>query len=301
VVAPSLNDAPWPVLVGSHPVPDARSLAAGRALVDFVRAVPADGILLALVSGGASALAEVPAAGVTLDELVAQVRAVVASGAPIAEINRVRTSLSAIKGGGLARACAAPVVTLVASDVVGDDPRVVGSGPTIDGAGEVRVIAGVADLARAAVAAAPIAAELVASDVTGDVADVAACIAARIDQPGPPLVVFAGEPTVRLPDNPGVGGRAQQLALLVARAIAGRGDAAFLAAGSDGVDGTGPAAGAIVDGATWPALAALGVDADLALARCDAGTALARLGATVVTGPTGVNHADLMLLLRTPV
>jgi hydroxypyruvate reductase len=300
VVAPSDAGAPWPVMIGAHPVPDARSEAAGRALVDFVRAVPASDVLLALVSGGASALAEVPRDGITLDELVTRVRAVVARGADIFEINRVRTSLSAIKGGRLAEMCAAPVVTLVASDVVGDDPAVVGSGPTVLPGGDVRVVAGIGDLARAAVAAASAhgigGAIAIPHAVTGDVADVAARIAAHLGARMPPLLVLAGEPTVRLPDEPGVGGRAQQLALLVARALAGRDGWAFLAAGSDGLDGTGPAAGAIVDGATWASIA----DGDGALARCDAGAALARVGATIVTGPTGVNHADLMLLLRTP-
>jgi hydroxypyruvate reductase len=333
VVAPADAGAPWPVVVGAHPVPDARSVVAGRALIDFVRAVPASDVLLALVSGGASALAEVPRDGVSLDELVARVREVVARGADIIEINRVRASLSAIKGGRLAEMSAAPVITLVASDIVHDVGRYVGSGPTVgpwtnmlalpravpdvrrteierllaftperDGRKDALIpIASVADLADAAVFQQRIApADEIANDVTGDVDLVAARVASLVDAPGRPLLVLAGEPTVRLPDSPGVGGRAQQLALLVAKLLAHRPGWTFLAAGSDGIDGTGPAAGAIVDGATWAALAARGIDGDSALARCDAGTALAAIGATVVTGATGVNHADLMLLLRRP-
>ncbi|MCB9575237.1 MAG: hydroxypyruvate reductase, partial [Kofleriaceae bacterium] len=108
-------------------------------------------------------------------------------------------------------------------------------------------------------------------------------------------LVWSGETTVRLPARPGRGGRARQLALSVARRLAGRSGWTLLVAGSDGVDGSDDAAGAIVDGATWAELAVAGVDGDAALAACDAGTALAAVGAAVVTGPTGVNHADLLV------
>jgi glycerate 2-kinase len=319
VVAPAPGDAPWPVLVAAHPVPDARSEAAGRALLALAASVPADGLLLALISGGASALAAVPAAGLSLAEKVARTRAAQAAGLPIGELNRLRTSLSALKGGRLAAACPAPVWTLVASDVVGDDPAVVGSGPTVaawtgragsliealpevprEGAIEARgdrvvVVAGVADLAAAAVAAAAargVAGRCWTGALTGDVADVARRAVAALDGG---LVVASGEPTLALPPAPGQGGRACHLALHLARAIAGRA-ATCLVAGSDGIDGTGPAAGAVVDGSTWARLAAAGVDGDAALAGCDSGAALAAIGATVVTGPTGVNHADLLLL-----
>lgn len=300
IVAPArCKGVPWSVMIGAHPVPDARSLAAGRASIELVRGVPASATLLALISGGASALAEVPRDGVSLDTLVDRVREVVAGGAPIAEINRLRVSLSAIKGGQLARLCAAPVITLVASDVVGDDPSVVGSGPTVVPGARTIVVAGIAELARAAVSAAAsrsIDAAVLDDAITGDVADVAARVAALVDEPGPRLLVLAGEPTITLPAHPGTGGRAQQLALLVARALAGRAGWWFLACGSDGLDGTGPAAGALVDGTTWSRIA----DGDRALAERDAGTALAAAGALVTTGRTGVNHADLMLLLRAP-
>jgi glycerate 2-kinase len=322
VVAPVAGSAPWPVMVAAHPVPDARSEAAGRALLALAASVPPDGLLLALISGGASALAAVPAPGLTLAAKVAQTRAAAAAGAPIAELNRLRTSLSAIKGGRLAAACPAPVWTLVASDVVGDDLAVVGSGPTVgpwtprvaslmevlpDGHREGLIegharrgdravcIAGVADLAAAACDAAiarGAPARLLTGALTGDVAEVARRAVAATDGG---LVVASGEPTLALPPAPGQGGRACHLALAIARAIAGR-RVTCLVAGSDGVDGTGPAAGAVVDGTTWAHLAAAGVDGDRALAACDSGRALAAIGATVESGPTGVNHADLLLL-----
>jgi len=310
-------DLPWPVQIASHPVPDATSEAAGRALLALAASVPADGALLALVSGGASALAAVPASGLSLATKIAATRAVYAAGAPIAELNAVRAALSAIKGGRMAAACPAPVVTLVTSDVVGDDVAVVGSGPTVGpwtarvvslheatlevdvrGRDRVMLIAGVGDLARAAAAAATarrLPARVWSEGFAGDVGTVADGLIAELQRAAPGVVVGAGEATLALAPQPGQGGRARHLALLVARALAGRRGVTVLVAGSDGVDGTGPAAGAIVDGDTWQRLRDRGLDGDAALAACDSGTALAAIGADVVTGPTGINHCDLVV------
>jgi len=162
----------------------------------------------------------------------------------------------------------------------------------------VRCIAGVADLARAAAAAAStrgIPARIWAGDLAGDVADVARRAVEALDTSAG-LLVASGETTLRLPERPGQGGRARHLALLLAKALAGRAGVTCLVAGSDGVDGTGPAAGAVVDGTTWARIAAAGLDGDAALAACDSGRVLAAIGADVTTGPTGVNHADLLLL-----
>ncbi len=283
---------PGSLIESAHPIPDARSEAAGRSLLALAARVPKHDVLLALISGGASSLIAVPARGITLDEKIARVGQVIARGAPIAEINRARTALSAIKGGRLAAACAAPVVTIVCSDVVGDDLAVVGSGPTIGAVprgGDVAVLAsGIGTLARAAAAAAPWPATIVDDAVTGDVEALADRIAEAVRAAAPPrALIFAGEPTVTLPARPGRGGRARQLALAVAKRLAGVPGWSLLAAGSDGVDGTSDAAGAIVDGDTWAQIP----DGDGALARRDAGTALA--ACALVTGPTGVNHADV--------
>ena len=120
------------VLESSHPVPDARGEAAAQRILDAVRGLGPDDLVLALMSGGASALLPLPAAGLTLADKQAVNRALLASGATISEMNCVRKHLSAIKGGRLAAAAApARVVTLAISDVPGDDPAVIGSGPTV--------------------------------------------------------------------------------------------------------------------------------------------------------------------------
>lgn len=120
------------VIEASHPVPDANSEGGARRLLDRVRGLGPDDLVLALMSGGASALLAAPADGLTLADKQAVNRALLACGANITEMNAVRKHLSAIKGGRLAAAAApARVVTLAISDVPGDDPAVIGSGPTV--------------------------------------------------------------------------------------------------------------------------------------------------------------------------
>jgi glycerate-2-kinase len=311
VVAPTAGAVSPPLvwLTAEHPVPGSSSVTAARAILALAAAVPAQHALLALVSGGASALIALPGTGLTLAEKVARVRAAVNAGAPIAEVNRLRISMSAIKGGRLAATCRAPVITVVVSDVVGDDLAVVGSGPTIGQAAVGRsmdrwfLASGIADLAAAT---ARVAREVLATEVqivdaavTGDIDTVAGHVVATIEtalaRGSRTALVWTGEPTVRLGTVAGRGGRARHLALLVARELRGRAGWSLLCAGSDGVDGTSDAAGAIVDGLTWERIIAAGHDPDGCLAGFDSGTALAAIGAAVVTGPTGVNHADLLV------
>jgi glycerate 2-kinase len=151
------------VLEASHPVPDANGEAAARRILAAVAGLGPDDLVLALISGGASALMPLPAPGLTLADKQAVNRALLASGATISEMNCVRKHLSAIKGGRLAAAAApARLVTLAISDVPGDDPAVIGSGPTVPDPtsfAEARAI-----LARCGIAPAPhIAAHLAAA------------------------------------------------------------------------------------------------------------------------------------------
>ncbi len=120
------------VIEAAHPVPDAMSEFAARRLLARVRGLAAADLVIALISGGGSALAALPAPGLALADKQAVNRALLASGAAIGEMNIVRKHLSAIKGGRLAAAAApARVVTLAISDVAGDDPAVIASGPTV--------------------------------------------------------------------------------------------------------------------------------------------------------------------------
>jgi len=120
------------VIEASHPVPDANSEIGARRVLAAVQGLSPDDLVIALISGGGSALMALPAPGLTLADKQAVNKALLASGATISEMNAVRKHLSAIKGGRLAAAAApARVVTLAISDVPGDDPAVIASGPTV--------------------------------------------------------------------------------------------------------------------------------------------------------------------------
>jgi glycerate 2-kinase len=120
------------IVEAAHPVPDAAGQAAAQRIRDRVSALSADDTVLCLISGGGSALLALPLPGITLEDKQAVNRALLKSGATIAEMNCVRRHLSAIKGGRLAAAChPAKVVTLLISDVPGDHPCDIASGPTV--------------------------------------------------------------------------------------------------------------------------------------------------------------------------
>ena len=120
------------VLEAAHPVPDEAGRRGALALFEAVRGLTADDLVIALVSGGGSALLSLPAEGLSFEDKQQVNRALLVSGASIDEMNCVRKHLSAIKGGRLAAACApARVLTLLISDVPGDTPEVIASGPTL--------------------------------------------------------------------------------------------------------------------------------------------------------------------------
>jgi hydroxypyruvate reductase len=120
------------IVEAGHPMPDWAGLDAARRILALPQGLTPDDLVLALISGGGSALLALPATGITLEEKRAINRALLDSGAAIGEMNCVRKHLSAIKGGRLALAAApARMVALMISDVPGDDPSVIASGPTV--------------------------------------------------------------------------------------------------------------------------------------------------------------------------
>jgi hydroxypyruvate reductase len=301
-VAPQLDGKPlplgWTARDAGHPIPDKRSVEAGRRVCELVASARRDDVVLALISGGASALVEQPT--IPLAEYVARVKAAMAVGEPIEQLNALRRSMSNIKGGKLAVATGAgKVITLAISDVIGDDLHVIGSGPTIpDSAAARQLCEARGDVAevilpmrlfavgvRTALASRKIVLPFHEEPMRGHVTDLERGI-------------HWGEPTLRIPDDHGEGGRAQQLALELARRLRGTDQSAFVA-GSDGIDGPPPKgrpapAGAYVDGATWDAIG--DAAATRALERRDAGSVLGAVGALVITGPTGINHADVAVV-----
>ena len=292
------------VLFASHPEPDRSSLAAARRARELFASFGPRDAILCLVSGGTSSLLCLPRAGLTLGDKKRRVARLVRSGAGILEVNRLRTSLSAVKGGRLGRGTRARLVTLVLSDVPGDRPSAVGSGPTIRGrAGDlVRVVGSNRMGLEAAVRFARergLSPRTLSRRLAGEARDAGASFAraaARLD-PGQVLLA-GGETTVALGRRNGRGGRSLELALAAARVLESAREVALLAAGSDGRDGSSAAAGAFADAGTIARARTLGLDAAGALDRHDTHAVFAALGDLFVTGPTGTNVADWAFALR---
>jgi hydroxypyruvate reductase len=317
---------------GGHPVPNQESLDAGLAVKEVVSGVVDDGLIIAVISGGGSAAAEVLAESVTLDELVDLNAAMLGSGMPIEDINQVRAAMSLMKAGGVYEwAGSTKVVSLVLSDIAGGGAEFVSSGPTIPsdlGSGAQKVVDrwGLTDQipdsvhtaiggferspARFEVVVETVgsparAADAAAEDlrregfdvqiVTSELVGEAHTRAVELLTASAPGIVWiaAGEPTVTL-QGTGLGGRSQEAALAAVPALALSGGV-FAALGTDGIDGPTDAAGAIVDGATAVEIARKGWDAAAELASNNSNPVLKDVGCLVITGPTGTNVCDVWM------
>ena len=298
------------ILRASHPEPDASSVRAARRALTFFAGFGAEDAILCLISGGSSSLLALPRPGITLEHKRRAVAALAASGATIAEVNRLRRSLSAVKGGGLGRATAATLVTLVLSDVAGDDPSVVGSGPTIRSrrrSDVVRVVGSNRDGLEAAAAEARrlgLEPRVERRRLAGEARTAGARVARKALALAPGSVLIAGGETVvrlrlpfPLPRRRGRGGRCLELALGAAAVLSGS-DVALLAAGSDGVDGSSGAAGAFCDGGTLRRAKRRRLDPERALREHDTSRFFRALGDLFVTGPTGTNVGDWVFAVR---
>ncbi len=325
-------DAAFEIVESSHPLPGQNSLRAGRRLLSFIGETPIDAHLLFLISGGTSSLVEVLPEGMTLSELRSLNDTLLAGGMDIGDMNRVRKSVSCIKGGRLAGYLGRRSATcLLVSDVPGDRVADIGSGllcregggagcglpgelarfvqassaDTVDSGVwsriDAHIVASLAHARRAVADAAIAAGHAVTVDdafVQGDAAAAGRALAESLKSAQPGVYVWGGETTMVLPENPGRGGRNQHLALAAASVLDGAGGCYLLCAGTDGSDGPTQDAGGIVDGATLARGLENGGDWCAALARADSGSFLRAAGDLLTTGPTGTNVMDLMIGLK---
>ena len=307
---PGVADLPGvETIESSHPMPDERSLRAGQRLAEFVADIPATVMPVFLISGGASSLVEVLAPGSTLQDLRQLNATGLASGEDIAALNARRRAISRLKGGGLtARLKGRVALALFVSDVPGDDPAVIGSGilgPVAEAGAATadqvtrRIIARIEDAMQAVGArAGDLRTWISATRFAGDADRLAVRLTHELCLSAAQVCIWGGESVVRLPANPGRGGRNQHLALAAARLIAGEEDLLFLAAGTDGTDGPTDDAGALVDGETCARVTVAGLDVERSLLAADSQSALAAAGDLVHTGPTGTNVGDLAVGLK---
>lgn len=325
--APSIE-----VIEAGHPVPDEHSLAAGQRLLALMATAPADVEWLFLISGGASSLIEALPAGLTLADLQRVNQWLLASGLPIDQMNALRRRLSRIKGGQLCRYLGGrPARVLLISDVPADDPSIIGSGLLVASS----VVAAPVNLpewlealltllpdvpaqmdcpavethivARLGNALAVVEAQarergfpvwLHPDRLGGEAAIVGQELARQLQAAAPGVHLWGGETTVTLPEQPGKGGRCQQLALAAAIQMAGDARITLLAAGTDGGDGSSEVAGACIDGGTLARGQYEGLAAAHALEHADAGTFLEASGDLIETGPTGTNVTDLVIAFK---
>jgi glycerate 2-kinase len=292
------------VLFSSHPDPDASSVRAARRALDFFAGFGREDVILCLISGGTSSLLAKPRPGLTLETKRRAVRRLMRTGASIVEINRLRKSLSAVKGGKLGRRTSARLVTLVLSDVPGDRPALVGSGPTVrHGRRDATLVVGSNRMGLEAAAREArrlgLRPRVMRPRLSGEARKAGKRFARSASKLDPGEVLLAGgETTVTLGRRHGRGGRNLEFALGAALALEGAQGSTVLAAGSDGIDGNSRADGAFADGKTLARARRLGLDASRALARHDTEDFFERLGDLLVTGPTGTNVTDWAIAIR---
>ena len=324
----SVADSRLRFLRGDHPVPDEGSFAAGKAVHDWLAGLEDDAPLLLLLSGGGSSLLEYPVPGVDAGTLKDIHRWCLGSGLPIERVNAIRARFSQLKAGGLAALAGDREKRgLVISDVMEGGVETVSSGPLsvqladeFSNDGLPEWIVGLAgDVERVPRANAPLVevasnASLVdaihedaqgrgmeisaTGKLAGDAEEMATRLAETLETVATGLLVYGGETTVNLPPEAGRGGRNQQLALALARELAGKPGWCALALGSDGIDGNSDDAGALVDDGTIARAAEDGFNAGIALRGADAGPLLEAAGDLVHTGSTGTNVADVFLALK---
>ena len=334
---------------GGHPTPNEESIRAAEAILKSVGAQNASSLVIFMLSGGGSSIAEKLIDDETsLTDLIAAYQLLVHSGAPIAEINAIRKHLSAIKGGRLAQAaCPAQQVSILVSDVPESTPDALASGPTMPDsttaedcyaiAAKYRMVeqfpqsvrelfqrhaleetpksddpafhrsrwwtvlsnASLLEASRAVAERHGFTVEVDNSCDDWDYARAADYLLNRVrdlrKKTERLCLISGGEVTVKV-TNGGVGGRNQQFALSCAEKIADE-NITVLSAGTDGIDGNSPAAGAFVDGTTLARARSRGLLPEAYLAAFNAYPFFDALGDTIMTGPTGNNLRDLRILL----
>ena len=288
----------WEIFEGGHPLPNEASLAAAEAAFNLLdSANDVRGVVICLVSGGGSAMFEYPKSpAISLDDLRRENQLLIGSGARISEINEVRRTFSAVKGGQLVQyAPNARFVTLIVSDTNRGDEANVASGPTLPSTSPYQVVLG---NWTALEAAHQKAIEL------GFTSTIANSICEQPIQEGCDLLLSSFQDTDCLISGgefscpirgDGIGGRNLETVL---RCAIGLERGVVLSAGTDGIDGNSPAAGAIADVTTVTRARELGLDPAEYLARSDSYTFFKTLDNLIVTGPTGTNVRDLRILIR---
>lgn len=314
-------------IASSHPIPDERSIDAGKALIHFLSNVEKNDNILFLISGGTSSLVEVLPDRVKLETLQKVNKYLLASGMDIYQVNSWRKQFSQIKGGGLLNWVKAKSMTqLLLSDVKEDKVEVIGSGLLVNTKIELKQdvflsnilgvikntpmvndnnvqthIIGNIDIAMEAVSEAAQAEGLESfiheEFLEKDASIIAEKLYTYLKDAPLGIHVWAGESTVVLPDNPGIGGRNQTFALTFSKYINQVPNLHLLSAGTDGVDGNSNCAGAIVSSYTSQKAKRMGFDIDEELNKANAGMLLMATD-DLINVDSKTNVMDLIIVYK---
>ena len=314
-------------VTSSHPVPDEKSIAAGKDLLDFLLATKENDKILFLISGGTSALVEVPVQDISLEQLQEINNYLLASGKDIHHINAWRQQFSQIKGGGLLNWIKAKTVTqLLLSDVKDNKSEFIGSGLLVDTVTEtdgddflfkkltnsriavdnsIKVnthIVGNIKLAMQSVNAAALNQNLESyiydTFLEGDVLDVAEYLYTILKEAKPGIHIWGGETAVKLPENPGIGGRNLTLALAFSQYLSNDASLHLLAAGTDGIDGNSKCAGAIASTYTVQKAKKMGFDIQQEIQKANAGIVLMATDDLVNAENSNTNVMDIVIAYK---
>ncbi len=339
------------IIVAGHPLPNQASMEAARKIIQLLQTTTSNSLVIFLISGGGSALVEMPADGISLEELQEANHILVNCGATIGEINLIRKVISKIKGGNLKQYIKGKAFAIYLSDVKTDDLGSIASGPLIDAElsswmmlqiiekydlftrlpasitvhlrsqlstepnssvirttiphlllmDNLSIVQAAADIARKE----GIVVEECVEQIDGNYRDVAGLLLEKLQNvverfPGKLVGLISGGEVTCLVKGRGIGGRNIEFALYSAIQAANfplNVEVAILSSGSDGIDGSSCAAGAIASSNDFQIAFPKGLDESLFLANNDTHSFLQQTGGLLFSGPTGNNIRDLRIML----
>ena len=289
----------------THPIISDKSLFCADKIIEEIKGIKEDDLFIFLLSGGASALIEKPIAGIILKDFQKISAALLGCGIDIKALNKVRKSISAIKGGRLGDMFRSKGYVLVLSDVIGDDLGTIGSAPMYNKKIPHFIIGNnklALKEAKKYIENSVKKTKILTTTLSMSSKKASKYISSTIKRYNEEFdsycLLIGGETTTKVKGN-GLGGRNQELALRLVMQKCIKKDMAILCAGSDGIDGNSEADGAFIDIGIYKEIKEKGLDPKIYFKNSDSYTFFKTLGYDFTTGITGTNVMDFVIVLKT--